>query len=95
MKLILALILGFVFVTSPVMAEDGEKPEKKEKTEKKKKKKEKKKLPPELVEKRKELMAKVKAGDMTKEEAKAAFKALLKEHKENAAKKEGGEKEEK
>ena len=53
----------------------------------KKKKKAKKELPAEVVAKRKEIMGKVKAGEMTKDEGKAALKEFMKEFKKNNPKK--------
>ena len=79
MKLVLALLIGALFLGSPLMAEDKEE-KKTEKPEGKKKKKAKKAIPAELIEKKKEIMAKVKAGDMTKEEGKEAFKKAMMEY---------------
>jgi hypothetical protein len=88
MKLILALIIGFAFLAMPVMAEDADdKPNKEEK-----KKKGKKKMPEELMKLRKEIMAKVKAGDLTKEQGKEEFKKAMTEFRKNNPKKDGDKK---
>lgn len=85
MKLLTALLIAMsVLFANSAMAEDGDdkKPEKEEK-----KKKEKKKLPEELMTLRKDLAKKVKAGDITKEQAKEQFKTAMKEHKKKNPKK--------
>lgn len=74
MKLFTVLMIALsVLMTSSVFAADGD--EKKPKTEKK----EKKAMPEELMKLKKELAAKVKAGDITKEQAKEQFQTAVKE----------------